>query len=93
MAVNAKVNTTVPERAEDLIVFALVLVILFVGIVWVINALSGALGSVAGDAEGLGTTVLNAPGTLLKGVFGKGAALGWLNPGNWFGTVSNEGDQ
>jgi len=88
MAVSAKVNTTVPERAEDLIVFGLVLAILFVGIIWVVNALSGALGSVTSDAEGVAGTVLNAPGTLLSGVFGKGNVLGWVNPGNWFGGSS-----
>ena len=71
--INAKVST--PEEADDLFLFAFVIIVLGVAVIWVINSLSSAFANIAGAAAA-------APGQAAAGVgSGIGSGLGDLGSG------------
>lgn len=86
--VNIKANTNVPEEADTLLVFGLVLLVLALGIIWIIKALSGALIGVGKAAADLPGEVASGAGSGIKsGLGGLGAGIN-----SFFSNLFSSGD-
>jgi len=77
--VNIKATSNVPDEAEDLLVFGLVLAILALGIIWIIKTLTGSL-------IGIGGTITSAPGAIISGT-GKGIGSIFGGIANWWNSL------